>query len=226
MRKTLIIVALLLVASLFGCGNNEAVKEQMLGYISDKYGVIADSFEIERFDRSWDTDSYALSFRPKEMPNEHLFMSYFLKHRARDGSRGMYYEDYLGYHIREDFEADIVQICSDVDVTVKAVYEYAFVTFNSDVFADVKNYDDLKAFAEVSPDELPHGFGITIFVSLDDTSKTQEVEEEIFDALEESWFVGRAELIFKLSEDFSKLPARFGWYVSYPGYTHSEKTFG
>jgi hypothetical protein len=225
MRKTLTIVALALAAALFGCGNSDAAQERMLGYIRDKYGV-ADSFEVKSFKRESgigvDT-FYSMSFRPKEIPNESFFMTYF-EHKT---SEAQYYENYLGYYVRDAFESDVMQICSDVDVPIKAVLDYSSLLFDSYVFGDVKNYDDLKRFADATPDKMPHGFGIVIFVSLDDMSKRPGVEEGIFGALEESWFVGDAELIFMPSEDFGFLPDRFGWYVS-SGYKYerSERSFG
>jgi hypothetical protein len=112
-----------------------------------------------------------------------------------------YGDTYFGFVIREDVEAEILAMCSDIDVPMKAFYPSEHSYYNN-IFDDTKTYADLKQWIE---DGNPGTSNITIVLSLENAEETETYSNRVFESLENAGFRGLVGVLSLPSEGFARV---------------------
>ena len=113
-------------------------------------------------------------------------------------------DTYFGIIIREDVEAEVLAVLSDLPLPMKAY-------FRGDAGYFDETFDGTKTYADFKQWEINRGkryrFKVTVAVPMDDTDKSEKEEyaKQIFDRLEKDNFHGRVFVRFYPSEVFEKL---------------------
>ena len=117
-----------------------------------------------------------------------------------------YRDSYFGIIIREDFEADVKSICSDIDAPMK-VYDYQQY-FRDNMWDGTKTYADFKRWIA---DGNPQSFSTVVILFLDDLDKGEVYANQIIDTLEKVDFGGSVSVHILPSVEYQQDIRALSW---------------
>ena len=172
----------------------ERIGAEVLAHMYAKYGV---EFNIRGHD--WDRHRDRLTLYPVWGTFEGERVD--VQRRVVDG--GVVFSDsYFGIMIREDVEAEVLGMLSEVDLPMKAFYNRGTSSFDN-MFDGTKTFADLRQWR--ADEGIPWSPIIALVVSYDGDKENHEaVAEKIFDALIEKGFRGLVGVAILPDEVFAK----------------------
>jgi len=192
---SLAILLMLGVSGCMGIQSDKVIKEEILAYLGEKYN--GQEFEVIGLERGY---SYTLHCYPKGGDPEADRVKAYLSTKEA-GVEGRYFSDnYFGILIREDVEAEVLAVISDLSLPMKVYYtSYTFSSYNN-IFDGTKTYADLKQ------EDFPYlDVSIAVFADGLNQSEKEDYAMQIFDKLEDhgqNWFLN---VLFYPHEAFGRI---------------------
>jgi len=174
----------------------ERIRQEILAHMYEKYGV---EFNVIAIDFSR-TREYINMYPVGGCPEADNVRAVRM---IVDGNVVETHDSYFGIIIREDAEAYVSAMLTDIDLPMNVFFESLVQHFDN-IFDGTKTFADFQRIANESAD-ISSRFNVAIIVSHDgDVEERQNVSEQIFDALTKGEFGGLALVMFLPSEGFEK----------------------
>ena len=148
--------------------SDEAIRDDILERLHKKYGV---EFVAISLVRGYE---YSLYCYPKGGDPEADLVKAII--REDKGKEREYLDTYFGIIIREEFEADILSVLSDIDVP-KAVFLDSQREYYKEQFDGTKNYSDYKEWLREGNPWRPR---VTVVLGLDNVDEAESYANQIF----------------------------------------------
>ena len=179
----------------------ERIGAEVLAHMYAKYGV---EFNIVGHD--WNRHEDRLTLYPVwgTFENERVNV----QRRVIDGEV-RFLDSYFGIVIREDFEAHVLEMLSDINLPIKVYEDFVGISFDN-IFDRTKTYADYKRMVDAG-EVFGRLLNAAFVVSYDGDIENHEVlATQIFDALTDTGFEGGAIIMILPSEGFERV-TRSNW---------------
>lgn len=172
--------------------SNESVRDEILAHLNDKYGIEFTAIALER-----NYDDILYCYVQGGDPKADIVRAV---RTTRDKAKE-YRDTYFGIVIREEIEAEIMSVCSDISLPMQAFYLSNFLYYDN-IFDGTKNYLDFKKWIG-SGNSMR--FTVTVILSLDDSNEGETYANQVYEKLRKAGFKGLAHVCFMPNKGFKNL---------------------
>jgi len=158
---------------------DESIRDEILDHLRNKYN--GQEFTALALERGRYRDTLYCFVQGGDPEGDNVTADRTVK----DGAK-VYSDTYFAIIIREDLEAEVLAVCSDIDIPMQA-YALSTSQFYNNMWDCTKNYADLKQWIA---DGNPRRFDVTVVISVDNMENGEYFSKQIISAITESGYKG------------------------------------